>query len=84
MSVGQSPFLLCLWQCRWPLMPEVFFDGVQDFLVNALFHTIFTVTPPGQPPQLIDIPVEFCYLLLGGVRADKLHGSGFCPQVLFC
>ena len=84
MSVGQSLFPLCLWQCGRPLMPEAFFDGVQDFLANVFFHPLFAATPPRQPPQLIYISVEFCYLLLGGGRADQLHGSRFCPQVSFC
>ena len=83
-SIGWSPFLLCLWQCRWPLMLEAFFDGVLGFLANVLFCPLLAVTPPRQPPQLMYVLVEFCYLLPGRVRADELHGSRFCPQVLFC
>ena len=65
-------------------MSEAFFDGVQDFLANVLFHPLFAVTPPRQPPQLIDVPVEFCYLLPGIVRADQLYGGKLHPQVSFC
>ena len=81
--IDQSPFLLCLWQCRWLIMLEAFFHGVQDFLVNVLFCPLFTASPPRQPLQLIDVPLELCYLLPGGVRADELHGSRSCPQVSF-
>ena len=78
-----SPSLLCLWQWRWPLTLEVFFDAVQDFMSNTLFHPLFTGTPPRQSLELIYILVKFCYLLLGGVRADDLNGSRFHPQVSF-
>ena len=83
MCISCSPSLLCLWHCRWPLIPEVFFDGVQDFLLKAFFWPLFTATPPRQLLQLIDVPVQFCYLLLGGVRANKLHSSSLCHQVSF-
>ena len=82
-SIRGCLFLLCLWQGGWPLMPKAFFDGVQDFLAKLLFHPLFAVTPPRQPPQLTDIPVEFCNLLLGGVRADEFHGGALHPQVSF-
>ena len=81
--IGQSPSLLYLWHCGWPLMPEAFFDGVQDFLSNALFQSLFAATLPGQLLQMIDVPAELCYILLGGVRADDLHGNWLHHQVSF-
>ena len=83
MSVSWSPSQFCLWQCGWPFMLEAFFDGVGFLERCALPSPLHS--DPSQAASAADIvPVEFCYLLPGGVRADELHGGRFCHQVLFC
>ena len=82
-SVSQPLSLFCFQWCGQLLKPETFFDGVQDFLMNVLSHPPIAAAPPGQPPELVYIPFEVCYVFSGGVRANEFHGSRFHLQVSF-
>ena len=82
-DIGQGLPLFHLQQCRQPLEPEVFLDGIEDLFVEVLLHGPFTTASSRQPLKVVHICIEILDFLGCRIGAHQLHGSRFGPQITF-
>ena len=78
-GAGRLSQFLC-W-CGILLTPEALLDRIQDFLAEMLLRLPITGHLPGQPLQLVYVPVDFSCLFSCWVCIDDFYHGWLCPQV---